>query len=660
MVCCAGQGREGALTVLRRGLVAETLARAALPATAACKGVWVLPSSSGAGEAEAEAPLQGFVVLALERSTMVVRYAGQAFEAVSSLQDLGFYAQATTLALAPVGGGRGLVQVYGGDAPGLRLVWDGQAAQDMALHDDAEVGGAGLPQGSKVLAVDVCDPYVLLLLADGALALLRLDVEEAQMVVARAPGGGGSRVTAACLFQHRHGQGMRGGPAEGPGFEAALAAAVAEDEHAKDDEETMLYGEEAEALVGGEEGPGSRDADVHFADGPRAQQHAEGMDVCDDAGLPNGGDAPPPLADGVLCALCRRDGTLEVVALDSLRPAFLTRRAAIGPRLLRNALLYPDLPAFARTHDPARAEASTPTTITELRVVLVGPSDGQPSDVLGRLAVLMWTSDEDLLVYGARPVGGAAGRAPHALPWSLVKVPHDVITRPPRKAPRPRTGGCLRRRVFKFGGIGAQRGVCVGGARPLCVLAERGRLTVQLLTVRDTYATLPAPPAARLVAFAEFGDVDRGFVAIHSGASGPSTLSICSLDTGGALGLSCATGAAAALGARKVQPLGVEVRRIVTLDAARIPSFALAASPAVGYVDEEEERQERAAEEKERAAAAAAGEGDDDEDPPEGGFRGSGLEELQDWTAPSEEYLGRPPLPGLWAPGGHQVREDAG
>ena len=108
-----------------------------------------------------------------------------------------------------VGGGVG-----GGVGCGLRLVWEGQPTQEMVLHDGKEVGGGGV--GEKVVVGSVCvlDPYVLLVLSDGGIGLLRLDEEEEEFVCVGVGGWGGgggggkSPITAASLFVWGDGQGL--------------------------------------------------------------------------------------------------------------------------------------------------------------------------------------------------------------------------------------------------------------------------------------------------------------------------------------------------------------------------------------------------------------------------------------------------------------------
>lgn len=282
--------------------------------------------------------LSGFIIVAMEHKTLVIRYQGQRFVQVAEPEDIGFNGLVPTIGLGAVGGGRGIVQVYGGQEPGLRLVWDGAAANEMMVYDDRDIGGLGLDrEGQQVVKqVSFLDPFILLVLSDGKLLVLAVDGEEGAFVPCDLPWPAtfhhnSSPITAATLFAWY--------PPEGQAGDVRQTALDVRDE---EDEEAFLYGggtwtdEDSSSNA-------SRDGQASAAQG-HAGVNGEAMDVDDPEGAKtaSNGHAQAAAAGGIFCALCRSDGTLEVYAVPAATLVFVTKRCVGGPLLLRNHLLFPD------------------------------------------------------------------------------------------------------------------------------------------------------------------------------------------------------------------------------------------------------------------------------------------------------------------------------
>jgi hypothetical protein len=206
-------------------------------------------------------------------------------------------------------------------------VWDGAAANEMLMYDDRDVGGLGLRRddGHTVRSVSFLDPFILLLLSDGKVALLAVDGEEGAFVPCELPWPAAflhhaSPITAATLFAWY--------PPERPKGERGPTVVDVRDE---EDEEAFLYG-----------GGTWTDEDSTSHASTNGQMNGEAMDV--DANSASNGHTPAQAEEqgGLFCALCRADGSLEMYALPTAKLVFVSKRCVGGPLLLRNHLLFPD------------------------------------------------------------------------------------------------------------------------------------------------------------------------------------------------------------------------------------------------------------------------------------------------------------------------------
>jgi cleavage and polyadenylation specificity factor subunit 1 len=576
----------------------------------------------------------------------------------------------------------------------------------------------------------------------------REEEEEAKAAMAMARG----------LEEVGEGEGVEGGEALG-----------------EDEEEMILYGAGKEGRDGEEGSEGGREAGAASGDVEAVVEEEEGRrgPGAEALGSPNGrreeeegrevamegqGEEVGEEEDEgvVLCGLCRADGSLEILLLprqlpcpgsaedsSSLLPAlprlvYASARCAEGPRLLRNALLFPDMKfrpgkrekAAPGLEGEAQMAAAAYPVVSEMSLALVGPAASlegggeggteggaeggrvaAAARLLERVCLVLWTSEDDLLVYVARPVAGTfltpprggeggagGGRAMRPLPWSLLRLSHDLITREPRHALQAPDRPPLHRRLFPFPasppavpsssstspftvGVGHQRGVFVGGLTPAWIINERGSPRVLPAGIRDPYTAVSAPspasssgktvlppslpPHPHVAAFVPFPDAPAGFLVAHNGSQGLACLSLCVANLGGSLGYTAPSGAlsGASVTFRRLGPLGHEAKKVVALEGigTGVPFYAVVVGRGEG---------ERAEEEAEGEGDGGVGEEEEDEEDEErrklGASKRVGAsahvdvgmtktgERLTDFTSAKAEYLGGPPLPAVWA-GGHQI-----
>lgn len=219
---------------------------------------------------------------------------------------------------------------------------------------------------------------------------------------------------------------------------------------------------------------------------------------------------------------------------------------------------------------------SSGVTITEIAVCQAGPLAEPACLFLDRTVLALWTSDDDLLVYAARPIAvlpsPSSASQPPLLPLSFVKVQHDVVCRTPRHLydycdtpPPPSAAARPLARFHPFATLGGQRGLFVGGRVPIWILAEKGAVTVQPATFRQSYVQdderrqdQPQQQVEDEVCngFAPFPDADNGFVMLRwHPLLGKGLMDVCSADIGPLLGYTTTTGAVtgAACTVRKVR-----------------------------------------------------------------------------------------------------------
>ena len=351
-----------------------------------------------------------------------------------------------------------------------------ESQQDVWAHElaAAAAGLATLETPATIVAADVSDPYILVLLSTGAAALL----------VAEAGGGG------------------RVGPSSDPAQGAAAAAVLA-----------------------GQRGPGALPAaaavaaaapitaaSLHYdssgwlgrAATPTAPPHPDSSG----ADTPLATPSPSGTSGGHYCVLARQGGSLEIYELPTWRQLFASDALLEAPPLLLPGARAPPLPQPA----PAAAgAAAAAVAVEEVRLESFGAvgagrldpgaarSPGAPACEAPVLLTL--ASDHTLLAYqafiaagpnssGSSSIYGSGGggnsstgsgggslrfrRLPLDLPPLLPPAGAEAAGAQPQQQQRWR-----RQRIVRFDGLGEEAphsGVFLSGAHPYWLLATRGGL----------------------------------------------------------------------------------------------------------------------------------------------------------------------------------------
>ncbi|KAL4424540.1 hypothetical protein ABPG77_010120 [Micractinium sp. CCAP 211/92] len=171
-VACSGEGKGGTLSVLRRSVVPDVITEVPLPGVLGAWAVHHRPAATAAGQGR-EAAHHAFLLMSFPDGTKVLSTGEELREVTESVE---FAVDVPTLAAGSVCGGRCIVQVF---PQGVRLLDGEESLQDVWAADLAGSAGAAAADGAaaSIVAADVRDPYVALLLSDGSAALLEADPE---------------------------------------------------------------------------------------------------------------------------------------------------------------------------------------------------------------------------------------------------------------------------------------------------------------------------------------------------------------------------------------------------------------------------------------------------------------------------------------------------
>eukprot|EP00937_MAST-01D_sp_MAST-1D-sp2_P005563 g5563.t1 len=404
LVACCGQGKNAAVTVLQRGVRFELISEVEL---SGCSGMWAVQnrasgeSASGAGDA---AETDAFIIISTRDSasgSMHTRVlaTGEGLEEVDEeWGENDLVMDKPTLAAGNLGRGSRIVQV---SAVGIRLLCGRLRVVQEALREDAlDVGGLQVPLSVRIVAVDVCDPYVLMRLGDGTLRLASYgegrDEEEAQRLqvsVPDVPIEGGAAI-AACLFHD--GAGMLGDlwrqGQQAVGDQAAAAASLADEDAAAvastaaeavsaemEDDDDDLYGGSSTASAAP-----SKDA-----------QSAETTEQAAGSSAASSSSA----VGRTYCVLCRESGVMEIYSVPDFTKCFSAPRLATGPAVLQSTLHGSRVAPVA-----APAQGGGPAVL-EVALHQVGPVD-KPE--LQRCVLAVFCDTGELYVYQLRAQGGSA------------------------------------------------------------------------------------------------------------------------------------------------------------------------------------------------------------------------------------------------------------
>ena len=213
LVAACGHGKNGALAILQRGIQPELVTEVESGTLPGLRGTWTvhhesrdnerLGSSAAAAAAEAMEPFHSYLVISLEKTTMILE-TGEELREVSEAVEL--VTDAPTLAAGNVFGRARVAQVHAG---GVRLAEGPVRTQDVSVADmrsSADAGGGAPANALEIVSAQVMDPYVLCRLSDGSVRVLRGDADDPSReltpldpdAVGKLPAG--DSVSCACLF----------------------------------------------------------------------------------------------------------------------------------------------------------------------------------------------------------------------------------------------------------------------------------------------------------------------------------------------------------------------------------------------------------------------------------------------------------------------------
>ncbi|KAI8619412.1 CPSF A subunit region-domain-containing protein [Chytriomyces sp. MP71] len=485
-VCCVGQGVYGALGILAKNIRPEIHTTVDQEAIKGFKEVWTVKCfDPNAGEAENQ--YHRYLIMSNENMTTVL----QTGREINQVTDSGFFTAGCSVYVTSVLKGTAIMQVQPNGV--LLLNYEGNLIQNMEIGDT----------DTWIVSCSVSDAYVVLLLCDGGLILLKSDEETRRMTKVHEkkdasiscaslycnPAGIKSLQTVEAVLRQQgkshtpfsqastgtYGTDNQLSPASSKRKHSAL---MADDDD--DDEDDDLYGSS------------SGDSKV-----PSNVPDSMAMDHNGD------GETDESSRDEVYCFAYKEDGALEVLKLPDFTqvfhvPQFDNLGATIGD------IFAPPASLDGVEHLERGAD------INEILVTALGPDPNDPVVYL-----MARTELGDLIIYKAvvqqdfsqttqsnqtgmtptTPVNQFGGLPPlHRLALVLVRVPHSHLSREPvvyadtdgdklKPAPKPRPQASFVKRHYlrPFSNVGSAgnrgslySGVFMTGRKPCWIMSSQG------------------------------------------------------------------------------------------------------------------------------------------------------------------------------------------
>lgn len=317
LVACSGHGKNGALSVLQRGVRPQVVTTFELPG---CSNMWTVLSKDDQEESDSHS----FLILRRQESTMVLR-TGQE---ITELDASGFATQAPTVFAGNVGDGRFIVQVTCTD---VRL-----------LKGEQQLHFLPLDMGGGVKSCDITDPYGVILLVDGAIVLFELKEENgtASLGIEWPEVKKGSPIVVMSTYTDRSGRFTT----EASEHQAATAAVHLSGDRkvsqsSIDEEDELLYGD-----LKTEEQKESQQSTPY--------QHKTNHSVTH------------------WCVICREDGSLEIYRIPAFQLVFCVRNFSSARRtLIDSGPMNNSIPAAPVTNEQS---------VQEVLIAGLGPGGSYP------------------------------------------------------------------------------------------------------------------------------------------------------------------------------------------------------------------------------------------------------------------------------------------
>ncbi|OQS02703.1 hypothetical protein THRCLA_04941 [Thraustotheca clavata] len=497
LVLSGGYNHRSSLSVIHRGVRPVVTTGAELDG---CRMLWTVYGSRDAQDGH-DPNSHKYVILSLKSKTLILK-TGEEMEPIEDEENCGLFLAGPTLAMANLLGRQRIVQVF---KQGIRLLEETgegvlECTQEIPLEEAMDCGGLGVDENIVVVAVDVLDPYVVLLLSDGSVRLVAADAQDFDLTVmepAIVKSSDEANITALCLF-HDWAQVFKRRAAASTIDD--LVVAVEEEEEEEEDEIDGLYKVNVE--------------------GPTSYSAATTTRRL----LPESTSAKP-----TFCAICDDMGTLSIYALPDFRPVASYPGVHLAPQTLVNALA-PDAPhAFPPVGlNPNESSRKTAlySPIADICLHRVGPEDSMNGQLIAHFVLVVYMANGDLLLYSANADG---------IPQSFSKQPTQCITR--GVSLKKETTAVHVRQALKlfrypmlcrYFNVAGHSGIFFRGTSPMWVHNPRGKVVMTPMSV----------PAAKRSGFPVLGwtefqhwNCPQGFMYYHSNG----VLRVCEWPTTGSV-----------------------------------------------------------------------------------------------------------------------------
>lgn len=476
IVLCSGYGKNGALSVLQKSIRPQVVTTFELPG---CHDMWTVISSNEQSEDTGESAVEaeeedeknrhGFLILSREDSTMIL----QTGQEIMELDTSGFATQGPTVYAGNIGDNKYIVQV---SPLGIRL-----------LEGVNQLHFIPVDLGSPIVHCTVADPYVVILSAEGQLAMFQLKSDtyggKSHRLALQKPNIHYlSKVIAVCIYRDVSGMfttETRSAPVKEDSAPQSVSegdSLLQEISRSVDDEDEMLYGDSGFLSSPSKEEP--RRSNVPNTERDSSQYRAEPTHWC---------------------VVVRENGIMEIYQVPDWRLVFLVKNFPVGLKVLVDSSFGQPIPQGEVRKEEVTRQSEIPL-VKEVLLVGLGNRQSRPY-----LLVLV---DSELLIYEAFSHDSQGN-----LKVRFKKVPHNInIREKKQKQSKKKAEGSVedhgaRGRVARFRffqDIYGYSGVFICGPSPHWLLVtNRGALRLHPMTIDGS-----------IESFAPFHNVNcpRGFL----------------------------------------------------------------------------------------------------------------------------------------------------
>ncbi|XP_077335360.1 cleavage and polyadenylation specificity factor subunit 1-like [Lithobates pipiens] len=476
IVLCSGYGKNGALSVLQKSIRPQVVTTFELPG---CHDMWTVISpneqSEDTGETAVEAEEEddknrhGFLILSREDSTMIL----QTGQEIMELDTSGFATQGPTVYAGNIGDNKYIVQV---SPLGIRL-----------LEGVTQLHFIPVDLGSPIVHCTVADPYVVILSAEGQLAMFQLKSDtyggkSHRLALQKPTIHYLSKVIAVCIYRDVSGMfttETRSAPVKEDSAPQSVSegdSLLQEISRSVDDEDEMLYGDSGFLSSPSKEEP--RRSNIPNSERDSSQYKAEPTHWC---------------------VVVRENGIMEIYQVPEWRLVFLVKNFPVGLKVLVDSSFGQPIPQGEVRKEEVTRQSEIPL-VKEVLLVGLGNRQSRPY-----LLVLV---DSELLIYEAFSHDSQGN-----LKVRFKKVPHNInIREKKQKQSKKKAEGSVedhgaRGRVARFRffqDIYGYSGVFICGPSPHWLLVtNRGALRLHPMTIDGS-----------IESFAPFHNVNcpRGFL----------------------------------------------------------------------------------------------------------------------------------------------------